>query len=223
MGYFHKLMLSDIFVVLDTTQFEKNSFVNRNRVRTAQGSTWLTIPMKTKGHLGRTIREMAWDETVPWQRKHVETIRQAYSRAAYFDRYFPAMREFLESASGFSPLLMNMLRYFAGELGAATRIVAASDVAAGGRKSELVLNICRELGAGTYVAGAQGADYLDRDAFRAAGVDVWVQAYTHPVYRQFYQPFEPFMGIIDCLMNHGASETAALVFEGNATKAQITP
>lgn len=215
LGYFHKLMLSDVFVVLDTTQFEKNSFINRNKIRTAQGWTWLTIPLLTKGHLEKTIADMEWDPAVRWQRKHGETIRQAYSRAPYFDEQYPALQGFLDGATRFSTLLLDMLRYFAAQIGARARIVCASELAVDGRKSDLILNICTALNATTYVSGALGANYLERAAFERAGVEVIVQQYHHPRYQQLHEPFEPFLAIIDCLMNHGGDRTAALIVEGN--------
>ena len=222
LGYFHKLMLSDVFVVLDNTQFEKNSFINRNKIRTGQGWTWLTIPLLTKGHFERTIADMEWDPAARWQRKHSESIRQAYGRAPFFDTYYPPLQAFLDGATRFSTLLVDMLRYFAAEVGADTRIVCASDLGVDGRKSDLILNICTALDARTYVSGSLGANYLDRAAFERAGLEIVVQQYRHPEYQQQHEPFEPFMAIIDCLMNHGGARTAELIVEGNLTPARVT-
>ena len=52
LGYFHRIAVSDLHVVLDHVQFEKNSFTNRNKVRTASGTPWLTVPVRSKGRFG---------------------------------------------------------------------------------------------------------------------------------------------------------------------------
>lgn len=221
MGYLHKVLLSDEFIVLDATQFEKNSFINRNKVRTAQGWTWLTIPILTKEHLNKTITEMEWDSTAGWQRKHLETLRQSYARAPHFDRYFADVRMAIEGATDFTTLLVDMLRFFAHELGASTAIRRATELTPVGRKSDLVLKLCETAGADVYVSGALGAEYLDRDAFAKAGIDVRVQQYQHPTYAQLHEPFEPYMGIVDCLFNHGGSQTAELIMHGNTTRVEL--
>jgi hypothetical protein len=221
LGYFHKLLLADTFVVLDSTQFEKNSFINRNRIRTANGWSWLTIPILTKGHLEKSIREMEWDPRQKWQRKHLATLRQAYARAPHADRYLPVLEELIGQAESFDSLLMRMLTFFAAELGAETRIVRASELRAAGHKTDLLLAICEELGADVYVAGKLGAGYLDHETFDAAGVAVHTQEYEHPVYAQAHPGFEPYMSVIDCMMMHGGTGTRAIVMRGNLSRVEL--
>lgn len=221
LGFFHKLLVSDIFVILETTQFEKNSFVNRNKIRTANGWTWLTVPLLTKGHFEKTIRDMTWNPAVSWPRKHLESIKLAYSKAPFFSHYYPILVDWLAQAKGFHPLLMTMLRFFAAELEATTQLIGSSELKASARKSDLILEICRELGADLYFSGPQGADYLDLEAFHRFGIDVHLQDYRHPIYLQTYSGFESHMGIIDCLMNHGPEGTRAIIFEGNQSKSDL--
>jgi hypothetical protein len=85
LGYFDKIARADVFVYLDTVQFEKNSFINRNRIKTPQGAQWLTIPVKMKDHLSATLRDTEIECVQPWGSKHLKTIRMNYSRAEFFD------------------------------------------------------------------------------------------------------------------------------------------
>ena len=87
LGYFHKILRSDVFVFLDTVQLEKNGFANRNRVRTRSGVRWLTVPLLIKGHMGRSIRGMQINRAAGWQRKHLRTMEQAYRNRPHYDRY----------------------------------------------------------------------------------------------------------------------------------------
>lgn len=74
LGYFDKITEADIFVFLDTVQYEKNSFINRNKIKTPQGPQWLTIPVKSKGHITATLRETLVDDSKPWRSKHLKSI-----------------------------------------------------------------------------------------------------------------------------------------------------
>ena len=82
--YFDKLIRSDVFVFLDTVQFEKNSFINRNQILSKQGPVWLTIPVKTKGHLTSSLQETEIDNTQHWQKKHLKSIELTYKKASFF-------------------------------------------------------------------------------------------------------------------------------------------
>lgn len=83
------------------------------------------------------------------------------------------------------------------------KYVRASDYNFRGQKSDLVLDMCKTLGASEYIFGSQGRNYADVDAFEAAGVRVRFQEYDHPVYAQMYGEFESHLSVIDLLMNAG--------------------
>ena len=65
LGFFYKIAKSDIFIFLDDVQYTKNSFINRNKIKTSQGSIWLTLPVRNKGRFGQLIREVELNESVP--------------------------------------------------------------------------------------------------------------------------------------------------------------
>lgn len=86
-GLIDKINQSDAFVILDNVQFERNSFINRNFIAIAGKPHWLTVPVKMKGHISKTIREMEVDESTDWRRKMIETLRHNYSKAQYWEKY----------------------------------------------------------------------------------------------------------------------------------------
>ena len=45
LGLFHKLHLCDKFVFMDTVQYLDGDWNNRNKIRTANGSIMLTVPI----------------------------------------------------------------------------------------------------------------------------------------------------------------------------------
>ena len=205
LGYFHRIAASDLHIVLDHVQFEKNSFTNRNKVRTANGSTWLTVPVKTSGRFGELpISQLEIDNSSDWRRKHWATLQQSYAKAPHFAEHENFFRELYGTSwEKLVDVCARVTSYLVQSFGIKTRMVNSSTMRSRGAKDELVLNLCREAGATTYISGALGRDYLREDLFKAAGIEVVYQDYRHPEYQQTYKPFEPYMAAVDLLFNCG--------------------
>jgi len=155
LGYFERIAASDVHIVLDHVQFEKNSFVNRNKVRTREGWTWLTVPVLTKGRFGHlAINQLDLVAGHPWAKKHWSTLRMNYARAPFFPSYAPAYDAlYAHPWSGFLPMAEAFLRQHLADLGIRTQILFSSTLGISGTKSDLVLNLCRAVGADRYLSG----------------------------------------------------------------------
>jgi len=213
LGYFERIGKSDLHIVLDHVQFEKNSFTNRNKVRTKEGWTWLTVPLMTKGRFGElAINSIEIVPNDPWPRKHWATLKMSYAKAPFFRDYAPAYEElYSRSWGGFMPMVRAFLAQHLRDLGVETPLLYSSEMGVGGSKSELVLNLCRAAGADSYLSGAMGRDYLDEPAFTTSNIAVHYQDYAHPTYTQSQPGFVPFMGIVDLIFNHGPASRDILL------------
>jgi len=210
LGYFDKIIQSDIFVYLDTVQFQKNSFQNRNKIRTSQSWIWLTVPVITKNVLFTTpLNKIKIDNKQKWRKKHYQSICMNYSKSTHFKKYRPLIENyFTKEWEYLSDLCFKMLIDFLNILNISTTIIKSSDMKEKNvSKNDLILEICKDLKATTYFSGKCGQDYIDEDSFNKHNIDVVFQDYEHPVYNQLYSGFEPYMGIIDLLMNELASQT----------------
>lgn len=204
LGYLERILKSDCFVFLDTVQLETRSFTSRNRIKTPQGAQWLTVPVLSKGHRETSLQTIRVDDSQPWRRKHLMTIAQHYRKAPRFDFCFERLEQLLSREQPLlADLCFDQLAFWLAELGITTRVVRARDLAATGRKSDLMLNICRELGAKTYLSGPQGRGYLDEAKFAMAGIEVAYHDFVSPVYPQIGDEFMPNLSIIDAWMNVG--------------------
>jgi hypothetical protein len=208
LGYFERIARVEMFVFLDTVQFEKNSFINRNRIKTPQGAQWLTIPVRTRGHLDGTLRDTQIDNSKNWRADHLKAISLNYRKAPQFAERFGKLEAlYAQYEDNLAELCWQQLQFWLAELGITTRLVRASDLALSSRKSELVLDICRSLAAEHYLSGALGRDYLDEAAFAAAGIEVSYQAFSPPSYPQLWGEFVPGLSVLDWWMNSGDSRT----------------
>lgn len=214
LGFFDKIGKADLFLILDSVQFRKNYFQNRNKIRvnSPDGWTWLTVPVLQKGKFGQTIAEVEINNDSNWQEKHRRTIEQAYARSPFLKDH----RGFLDEVYGktwsrLADLNICIIRYLMEQFGQKTPIKRTSEMEHGdGQKSDLILDLCQRSGATTYLSGAFGRDYLDLDAWKRAGIDVVFHAFSHPTYPQTYQPFVPGLSAADLLFNVGPESRSFL-------------
>jgi hypothetical protein len=221
LGYFDRIYKSDIHVVLDHVQFEKNSMVNRNKIVSNQQEQMLTIPLKTKGMFGNlAINSVEVADNVNWRSKHYRSIQQAYSKARFKEKVLDGLLEFYNTSSETSlgPILRSNLDSFLELLSLKdTTIMYSSEFKCVGSNSDLILNICRDLKASSYMSGPFGRQYLDEDKFSDSGIDVIYHDYEHPNYMQRSPNFISHMSILDLLMNHGEQSLEILTGQGKLT------
>ncbi len=96
-GYFHKMMMVDVFVYLDNVPFSKNSFQNRNKVVVNGASQWLTVPVCSRGSYGELTRDIRINFQTDWRRKHVATLRQNYGRSKWFEWVYSRIEPIYQS------------------------------------------------------------------------------------------------------------------------------
>jgi hypothetical protein len=212
LGYVAKMARADRFVFLDSVPFAKGSYTNRVRIKTAAGARWLTVPVKTHGKLGQAVCDVRCSEGGKWQRKFVQVLKTHYGGCPYFqpqaDRLFDIV-----SGAGDSIAEMNvqLILHIAGQLDIRTPAVRSSQMAARGAASDLLIALCKELGADTYLSGSGGANYQDEAAFAAAGIQIIYNNYHHPIYPQAFGEFVPGMSVIDLLFNAGPDSRRILL------------
>ena len=205
LGYFEKIACADVFIFLDTVQFEKNSFINRNKIKTQQGPQWLTIPVKTKGHITATLQETIVDDSKPWRGKHLKSIEMNYRKAPYFNECFPKLELLLMlPATNLAELCWQQLQFWLTELNIKTKVIRSSNLAISSKKSDLILDLCRDCNADHYLTGILGKDYHDEYSFDTNGKAEQYQDFQHPIYTQLWGDFLPYMSIIDYWMNCGS-------------------
>lgn len=215
LGYFERIARSDVHIVLDHVQFEKNSITNRNKVRTHQGWSWLTVPVVSKGQFGQlAINELAVSQSQPWQKKHWTTLSNAYAKAPFFKKHADFFESiYLNNWDMLLPLTKEITAYMLDALSIKTKVVYSSDLKPSASKSELVLELCQLVGASQYLSGQFGRDYLDLSQFEEAAIQVQFQDYEHPLYNQVHGEFISHLSTIDLLFNEGPRSLSTLLGE----------
>ncbi len=204
LGYFNKIAKSDIFVVLDNVQYKKREYQNRNRIRTKQGWLWLTVPVITKEKFFQKINEVEIDNTADWKEKHFETIKVNYSHAKFYKDYIGFFENcFQKDWQKLQDLNMEIINFALQVLDIKTPLKLESELQIEGTSTQRIVNICKKLSANTYLSGSGGKDYMNESLFQNENIGLEYQSFTHPRYEQVYPGFEPYMSIIDLILNHG--------------------
>jgi len=211
LGFFDQIARSDFFVLYDDAQFDKHGWRNRNRVKSAEGMVWLTVPVLHSGRTGQSINETEIDARSPWAKKQIRTIAQLYAKAPYISRYLPEIEEILlrpwrRLAELDRALIMRICRWLAVE----RPLHLSSALNVGGDRNGRLINLCRHFGVGNYLSGNSAQDYLDVAAFADHGISVEWQNFSHPVYSQLHGPFVSHLSAIDLLLNMGPDSAAVL-------------
>lgn len=204
MGWMNKVGRADVFIVLDNVGYEKNSYINRNKIKGPEGEIWLTVPLKTKGNFNKPIWRVE-ESAGKWRTKHPKTIRQYYGKAVFFTNYFWAIEKvysYLEWHRFFPIEMMNTRWYY------------QSILQIEGHKQELIINLCKHFKADRFIFGAKGRDYCDMGLFKKHGIEPLFQDFMAIEYPQLWGPFIPNLSVIDALFNVGAKRTRELIMEG---------
>lgn len=216
--FWAKIASADTFAIFDVAQYERHSWENRVNIAYGGGELLLTVPVALENH----FKSKASDVHIVhgnWSRKHCRSIELAYQKAPYFTDYFPPISSIImhrhERLHGLNIALMQYILF---ALKIKTKIVMASEYVPRGTKSELVLDLCRKMGATKYLFGSQGRGYADTAAFNASGIEVEFQKYTPTPYRQLGEYFIPNLSVIDLLMCEGPN-SLAIIMSGNGTEA----
>ncbi len=206
LGYFHKIASADVFIFLDSVQYPRGqSIANRNKIKTAQGWQWLTVPISIpKGQRGKASYLDASAAELRWKKKHLKTLQVNYSRAPYFQPYFEQIAEILLAEQSFAQTNMVLIGYFLGQLEIDTPLYRLSELEkVSGQKSQLIADICIHFEADTYISGQGARVYNDETAFAQQGIQIVYQQFTCPVYPQIHGDFIPNLSALDLLFNCG--------------------
>jgi hypothetical protein len=204
-GFFDLIGRCDEYVIYDSMQYVKRHWHNRNRIKTANGVQWLTIPVITGGRFEQSIDEVEIEK--PWADKHWRALELAYRQAPFFDRYAATVKDWYERA-GKQPRLTDVneifLRGIAGLLGLDVRMVRDRAYPAEGVRTERLLAIARAAGADRYLSGPSAKQYFDEQLFTAAGITPeWMSYQGYPEYPQLHGDFEHAVTALDLLFNTG--------------------
>lgn len=203
-GYFDLMNSADFFIIYDEVQYTKNDWRNRNKIKTANGAIWLTIPVQQQ-KLSQTILETQVHNN-DWRKKHWNSISMAYSKAAFFKQYKPIFEEiYLHNKEQLlSKINIQFFMLINEILGINTKLIWSYELELIEGKTERLIDLCKKVNATEYLSGPAAKNYLDTDLFKNANIKItWMDYNDYPTYHQLYTPFTHEVSILDLIFNEG--------------------
>lgn len=203
-GYFDIINDVDLFIFYDDVQYTKNDWRNRNKLKTTNGSEWISIPVSASSDT--LIYEVGF-QNLQWTTKHFKTLTALYSKAPYFKRY----KDFLEYVymerkwSGLSEVNQFLIKTISCDfLGIKAQFADSRSYEIEGKKMERLMSLLKYSGASTYISGPAAKDYIDKERFKDEDIDLIYKDYTKYIeYEQFHPPFDHNVSILDLLFHTG--------------------
>lgn len=196
---FNKIAMSDVFMFCGHCQFRHRSWHVRNYIRQSNDRIALTVPVLKK--FPQSINEVAIDDSKNWRRKHLDSIEQTYAKRPFFNEYFPGLESiYLMNTNSLSHFNEMLIILAVSWLGIQTEMLFSHGIE--GHKTDMLVNMCKEVGAGSYLSSPGEIAYVDRATFKRNKLGHRYQQFTHPVYEQGRE-FIPNLSIIDLVFNCG--------------------
>ena len=216
LGFFHRLLHADQFIVLDHVQFvtgTSRSWMNRDKIKTPNGATWLTVSVE-KCPRGTAINQVKLSNTVSWRENNLNLLKQHYVKAPYFNEIHPYVEKLYESeCSTLVEFNMRSIHMLCDLLNIEIDMVFSSDLECHGRKNDLLVEILTQVKATHYLSGLGAKGYFDPLPFDKSGIEVVWQKFIHPVYPQLYGNFIEGLSTIDMLYNCGIESSRLILRE----------
>ncbi|MCW4003219.1 MAG: WbqC family protein [Candidatus Bathyarchaeota archaeon] len=208
LGFFDKMRRCEIFIVEDNVQFEHQGFTNRNKIMTAGGVKWLSIPVE---HANKPLQinevKIANNAEPNWGRRHWLTLKHSYCKAPYWADYFEFFEDTYEREwNMLVDLNMHLIRGIMRFLKIDKPLVMSSSLGVEGKKTELLIAQCKKVGADVQLAGDGGRDYIDKRRFEEEGIDLVFQEFMHPQYLQTREEVVANLSVVDFLFCTGAKQ-----------------
>ncbi|MGY8814407.1 MAG: WbqC family protein [Gammaproteobacteria bacterium] len=210
-GFYHRLIHADLFVVLDNACFSKGGWTNRDKIKTKFGIKWLSLSIE-KISLNTPINQIYLSKNSYWRVNNLNLIQDAYRDAKYFDEIFIYIED-LYSAKEEKLIDFNMKSIYLimKLLDMQVPIQYASSFACEGTKNHLLVNILQMVGATHYLSGNGARSYFRQEPFDKADIKVIWQKFEQPVTEQLYGSFIPNLSTIDVLFNCGIENSRKII------------
>lgn len=207
LGFFDKMVKSNVFVLLDDVQFVHTgdlAWMNRNKIRTRDGWQYITVPVYVKGRHGQLLFEVQISNEHNWRRKILGAIKQNYVNAPFFKTIYNKVEEGInKNTLKLIDLNIYFLDFIINYLGITTKVILSSALNIKSTKTQRLVDLCKMFEAKKYISGIHGKEYLDIELFKQEGIEVVFQEFKAKEYKQQFEGFIPNLSVIDAMFNLG--------------------
>lgn len=218
-NYIERMIMSDVFVLLDNVQHQRRAFEHRNKIKTSNGSAWLSIPIDRKNSKSDKIKDLLILNKEPWQEDHLKTFQYNYKHAPFYNEVIKLLEEFYSVKRLYlNDVVRDMLNIIIEYLDINVKLEWASDYKWKNKNDDLLVEITNFFRGTAYISGPNGRNYIDENKFKSNNIKLFYHEYNHPIYKQFWGDFVPYMTIWDAFFYYG-KDTLKIIQKGTLEEA----
>ena len=215
LGVLSRAAVSDVVVWADSFLYTKHATINRTRIKTAAGASWLTIPVLTKGAKNQAIREVVLDSRHHWRHTHLKSLEVSYQNSPYFYFFTEELQGLVHRESAkLNDLLLASTRFLFSKFRVNAKLIAGHQLPFIKDRSQRVVSWAKECGCDEYLVEKKDLAFIDSNVIFSAGVRIAEFEYSAPKYHQLFQGFIKNLSGLDLLFNEG--EMSGLILRDSA-------
>lgn len=220
-GYFEQIARADKFVFLDSVQWIKQGRQHRTKLPGPVKSRWLTLPVKSKNHRQKQIKDMVVEPG--WTKYHWAILKNQYHKNPYFSSQVePILRPFFEKMKDEKFLIeicQESIFCFWDFFQLKAELQWSSELTLTGIKSERLVSACESLNATEYYSALGSTRYLDTKLFLSKGIQVRWQHLKAFYPNEINRPTD--FSIVDWLSLLDASEVKKMIKPKNYSTTEL--
>lgn len=208
-GYWQLIANSDQFIFFDVVQYNKRSWMNRNRILhpdQPDGFQYITIPMQKHSH-GTLIKDVCIQNEENWKEKILGqlTVYQKL-KAPFYDEVMKLLKKVFEAENEkFLDLIINSTKEICNYIGIKLTYDVASNIAFNKDQiqeaGDWALELSKTLDATHYINPYGGYALFDEDKYNLNGIDIkFIRSNLTPYKQSWRKTFQSGLSIIDVLM-----------------------
>lgn len=209
-GYFSLLHAADMFIILDTVQFQRKSWMTRNKIITLKGqSSYIKLPVK-KAPLDTLIYQMEINNEVDWK----ETLSNqllVYKKAPFYTETMDIVKDIISEDTNKlvdinKKILLEISNYLRLDCEIAVFSEMGIEVEKVDNADEWALNISKALNASEYINAPGGVSFFNKQKYIDSEINLKFINNNLEQYKQFHLDYVPGLSIIDVMMFNSIEE-----------------
>lgn len=203
-GYWQLINAVDKFVILDDVNYIMRGYINRNNILLNGKPYRFIIPIE-KASQNKLIMETRLSFTLDKKQDFLATVSNAYRKAPYFEDVMPLIEDVVNNPQAdLTAFIRYSMETVMQYLDLHTEILLSSGIEKDlkCKGEERIIEICKKLGADTYINPCGGRKLYYKDAFEKAHLQLFFldTQNEYIVYKQAQQEFIGNLSIIDIMM-----------------------
>lgn len=203
-GYWQLINAVDRFVILDDVNYIMRGYINRNSILLSGQSYRFTIPIK-KASQNKLIMDTKLNFSKNDRKKILATIQNAYKKAKFYEKVMPLIEEIVNyPEDDLTTFIQFSIEKVMKYLDIQTEILVSSKIDKNQelRAEDRILEICKRLGADTYINPSGGRDLYHQEVFEKEGIKLlFLDPRMDEIrYNQNQEEFVDYLSVLDVLM-----------------------